>query len=101
MPIRCRDLLCQFSSKPPISTVVCHQKLLELIKVLSSFINMKKLKEQNKNAFIRLENVIILKICGSYSLSICVHTRTRRGQENMVSLQWFVPETRSFTDLAF
>lgn len=40
----CRNLLCQFSSEAPISTVIRHQKLLELIKVFPSFVNVKKLE---------------------------------------------------------
>lgn len=39
-----QDLLSQLSSETPIPTIVCHQKLLELVKILSSFVNMKKLK---------------------------------------------------------
>lgn len=46
--IKYENLLSQFSSKAPVSTIVCHQKLLKLIQIFSSFVNMKKLKRQIK-----------------------------------------------------
>lgn len=47
--LRREDSLSQLGSEAPVSTVVSHQELLKLIQILSSFVNVQKLKKQNKN----------------------------------------------------
>lgn len=47
-----QDLLSQFRSEAPVPAIIRHQEFLQLIKILSSFVNMKQLRERNKNVFI-------------------------------------------------
>ena len=44
------DSLGQLGSEAPVPAVVSHQELLKLIQVLSSLVDVKKLKKQNKSA---------------------------------------------------